>query len=126
MEPRILTNDFLIDASFFFKQSKDAIFIIDQDKLIDTNRAGVKLLGLKDRDDVFDQDLFQLIKDQKGNDYTLQGFITHLNNFPHQNKVFQFVTRVIRSCCFPFGVISPTPSKWNLPLKVTKKSSMRR
>ena len=94
MEPRILTNDFLIDASFFFKQSKDAIFIIDQDKLIDTNRAGVKLLGLKDRDDVFDQDLFQLIKDQKGNDYTLQGFITHLNNFPHQNKVFQFVTRV--------------------------------
>ena len=94
MEPRILTNDFLIDASFFFKQSKDAIFIIDQDKLIDTNRAGVKLLGLKDRDEVFDQDLFQLIKDQKGNDYTLQGFITHLNNFPHQNKVFQFVTRV--------------------------------
>ncbi|MCG8323519.1 MAG: PAS domain S-box protein [Cytophagales bacterium] len=93
MESRTVTNDFLIDASFFFKQSKDAIFIIDHDKLIDTNRAGVELLGLKAHDDVFDDDVFKLIRDQKGNAYTLQEFITHLNNYPHQNKVFQFITR---------------------------------
>ena len=93
MEPRIVTNDFLIDASFFFEQSKDAIFIIDQHKLIDTNRAGVELLGLKEHDDVFDEEVFRLIRDQKGNEYTLQEFITQLNNYPHQNKVFQFITR---------------------------------
>ncbi|MDN5213589.1 PAS domain S-box protein [Fulvivirgaceae bacterium BMA12] len=93
MEPRIVTNDYLIDASFFFEQSKDAIFIIDQHKLIDTNQAGVELLGLKDRDDVADDGVFKLIKDQKGNDFSLLSFIKQLNNYPHQNKVFQFITR---------------------------------
>ncbi len=93
MEPRIVTNDYLIDASFFFEQSKDAIFIIDQHKLLDTNQAGIELLGLKDREDVAEDGVFKLIKDQKGNDFSLPSFIKQLNNYPHQNKVFQFITR---------------------------------
>lgn len=92
MEPRIVTNDFLIDASFFFEQSKDAIFVIARDKLIETNGAGLELLGLKDHDDIFGENVFKLIRDQKGNDYTLTEFIAQLNKYPHQNKVFQFIT----------------------------------
>lgn len=93
MEPRIVTDDFLIDAAFLYKNSKDAIFIFDKKGIVDTNQAGVELLGLKEVDEILEDDVFRLIRDQKGNEYTLLEFIKHLFKFPHQARIYQFITK---------------------------------
>ncbi len=93
MEPRIVTKDLLIDPSFLFKNSKDAIFIFDKNAILDANQSAIALLGLQESDELWEDGVFRLIKDQKGNEYNLDEFTDQLYKLPHQAIIFQFITK---------------------------------
>ncbi len=93
MEPRIVTKDLLIDGSFLFDNSKDAIFIFDEHSVINANQAAVELLGLEELDELWEEGVFKLIKDQKGSEFNLSEFTNQLFQLPHQAIVFQFITK---------------------------------
>ncbi|MDN5203074.1 PAS domain S-box protein [Fulvivirgaceae bacterium BMA10] len=92
MSENLITSSPLITTSFFFDNSKDAIFIIDDDKIIEANQSGIKLLCLEVDEELDSPNIFKIIKDGKGQEYTFDEFIARVNGNTAEKLEFLFIT----------------------------------